>query len=113
MNDRIPEDKPTRVPARASRWWNPSSAIDLAGTERLTDNRGDRAKSALLLEREPTDWKAGCGRSARPVWREGERTPALPTPITPDRRITRGRAPAIFAKFRRDIGLAPWQINRL
>src|SRR5271157_1491574 len=81
MNDRIPEDKPTRVPARASQWWNPPSVIDLEGTEGLTDIRGDRATSAILLEREPTDRKAGCGRSACPVWREGERTPALPTPI--------------------------------
>jgi hypothetical protein len=81
MNDRIPDDKPTRVPARASQWWNSPSAIDLARTEGLTAIRGDRAKSALLLAREPTDRKAGCGKSARPVWREGERTTALPTPI--------------------------------
>ena len=71
MNDRMPDDKPTRVPARASQWWNSPSAIDLASTEGLTAIRGDRAKSALLLEREPTDRKAGCGKSARPVWREG------------------------------------------
>jgi hypothetical protein len=31
MNDRTTEDKPTRVPARANRWWNQPSAIDLAG----------------------------------------------------------------------------------
>ena len=28
-----------------------------------------------------TDWRAGCGRSARPVRREGERHYVLPTPI--------------------------------
>src|SRR5208337_1766069 len=81
MNDRMPDDKPTRVPARASQWWNSPSAMDWASTEGLTTIRGDRAKSALLLEREPTNRKAGCGKSARPVWREGERIPALPTPI--------------------------------
>ena len=78
MNDRIPEDKPTRVPDRASQWWNPPSAMDWEGTERLTDTLGDRVKNALLLERVPTNWKAGCGKSARPVWREGERATALP-----------------------------------
>ncbi len=32
-----------------------------------------------------TNWKAGCGRSACPVWREGERNQSpLPTPIVPD-----------------------------
>jgi len=81
MNDRIPEDKPTRVPARASRWWSLPSAIDLEGTECLRAIRGDRAKIAILLEREPTDWKAGCGRSARPVWREGWSQNSIPTPI--------------------------------
>ena len=30
-----------------------------------------------------TDWRAGCGRSACPVRREGERLYALPTPIAP------------------------------
>src|SRR5665213_4555047 len=81
MNDRIPEDKPTRVPAGANRWWNQPRAIDLEGTERLRAIRGACAKSARLLEREPTDWKAGCGRSARPVWREGWSQNSTPTPI--------------------------------
>src|SRR5207245_8175595 len=71
MQDRMTEDKPTRVPARANRWWNQPSAIGLGGTEGLTGVLGDRAKSVLLLERAPTDWKAGCGRSARPVWEGG------------------------------------------
>src|SRR5665213_1161827 len=82
MNDRIPEDKPTRVPAGANRWWNQPRAIDLEGTERLRAIRGACAKSARLLEREPTDWKAGCGRSARPVWREGWSQNSTPTPIS-------------------------------
>src|SRR6266568_3625064 len=71
MQDRMTEDKPTRVPARANRWWNQPSAIGLGGTEGLTGVLGDRAKSVLLLGRAPTDWKAGCGRSARPVWEGG------------------------------------------
>ena len=98
MNDRIPDDKPTRVPARANQWWNSPSAIDLESTEGLTAIRGDRAKSALLLEREPTNRKAGCGKSARPVWREGERTPALPTPIEPESVICR-----LARKFHRPV----------
>src|SRR5208283_439481 len=80
MNDRIPEDKPTRVSARASQWWSLPSAIDLEGTECLTAIRGDRAKSAVLLVREPTNRKAGCGKSARPVWREGRGSNPRPYP---------------------------------
>src|SRR5712664_443689 len=81
MQDRMTEDKPTRVPARANRWWNQPSAIGAGGTEGLTGTLGDRAKSVLLLERAPTDRRAGCGRPACPVRREGEREHALPTPI--------------------------------
>jgi hypothetical protein len=33
------------------------------------------------LEGVITNWKAGCGKSARPVWREGWRANAIPTPI--------------------------------
>ena len=77
--------KPTRVPARASRWWNQSSAIGLVDTERLTDGLGDKAKSRSLSNRVPTDWKAGCGRPACPVWREGERRCRSPYPYTPSR----------------------------
>ena len=83
MQDRMTEDKPTRVPARANRWWNQPSAIGAGGTEGLTGTLGDRAKSVLLLERAPTDRRAGCGRPACPVRREGEREHALPTPIIP------------------------------
>src|SRR5947209_3973707 len=83
MQDRMTEDKPTRVPARANRWWNQPSAIGLGGTEGLTGVLGDRAKSVLLLERAPTDWKAGCGRSARPVWEGGGAHRAPPILILP------------------------------
>src|SRR5216684_2666159 len=83
MKDRMTEDKPTRVPERANRWWNQPSAIGLGGTEGLTGVLGDRAKSVLLLERAPTDWKAGCGRSARPVWEGGGAHRAPPILIVP------------------------------
>jgi hypothetical protein len=46
-----------------------------------------------------TDWRAGCGRSARPVRREGERTPALPTPI-----LVRGIHAASTSKPRDRLG---------
>jgi hypothetical protein len=39
-------------------------------------------QSASPLEGKTTDWRAGCGRSASPVRREGgPGQPALPTPI--------------------------------
>jgi hypothetical protein len=34
-----------------------------------------------MLEVEPTNWRAGCGKSACPVRREGWRENAIPTPI--------------------------------
>ena len=42
----------------------------------------------VSLERVPTNWRAGCGRSACPVRREGESHGFLPTPIgrTPKKR---------------------------
>lgn len=47
--------KPTRVPARASQWWNQPSAIGLGDTERLTAGLGDEAKSrSLSTEHPPT-----------------------------------------------------------
>ncbi len=46
---------------------------------------GDEAKRPLPSPKRPTDWKAGCGRSACPVWREGGRLSALPTPILGER----------------------------
>src|SRR6266581_2483243 len=41
-------------------------------------NTSGRGQSYLY---EPTNWKAGCGRPASPVWREGWRERAIPTPI--------------------------------
>ena len=81
MTNGTTDEEPRRVPERASPQRSQPGAIDLVGTESLYEILGDRAKRALLLDREPTDWKAGCGKSACPVWREGERTSALPTPI--------------------------------
>ena len=71
---------PTPVPARARQRWNQPSAIGLDDIERVTGGLGDEAKSRSLSNRAPTDWKAGCGRSACPVWREGERMRPLPLP---------------------------------
>src|SRR5207245_11326742 len=88
MQDRMTEDKPSRGPARSNRWWNQPSAIGLGGTEGLTGILGDRAKSVLLLERAPTDWKAGCGRSARPVW-EGGGAHCAPPILIPYPQFTR------------------------
>jgi hypothetical protein len=71
MKVRTMDDKPTRVPARASRWWSQPSAIGLVGTRRLNDIFGDRGRHAPSPKGDPTNRKAGCGKSARPVWREG------------------------------------------
>ena len=37
-------------------------------------------ESAPALQ-ETTGWKVGCGKSARPVWKEGWRFGAIPPPI--------------------------------
>ena len=53
--------KPTRVPARANRWWNQPSAIGLGDTERLTDMLGDEAKSRFLSKENPLTGKPDAG----------------------------------------------------
>ena len=53
--------KPTRVPARASQWWNQPSAIGLGDTERLTDGLGDEAKSRSLSTEHPLTGKPDAG----------------------------------------------------
>jgi RNA-directed DNA polymerase len=40
-------------------------------TERGLFNMADARVRRLSSHSDPTDWKAGCGRSASPVWREG------------------------------------------
>src|SRR5437870_351249 len=40
-----------------------------------------RVKRANLNDGDPTNRRAGCGKSARPVRREGERATALRTPV--------------------------------
>src|SRR5258707_397171 len=45
--------KPTRVPARASRWWHPPTALGVADTGRLTDGLGRGAKSPALPAENP------------------------------------------------------------
>ena len=54
-------NKPTRVPARASQWWNQPSAIGLGDTERLTDGLGDEAKSRSLSKEHPLTGKPDAG----------------------------------------------------
>jgi hypothetical protein len=49
------------------------------GADLLSLNPWDKR---INLREESTNWKAGCGKSARPVWREGWRAIAIPTPIT-------------------------------
>ena len=53
--------KPTRVPVRASQWWNQPSAIGLGETERLTDALGDEAKSRSLSTEHPLTGKPDAG----------------------------------------------------
>ena len=55
------KSKPTRVPARASQWWNQPSAIGLGDTERLTDGLGDEAKSRSLSTEHPPTGKPDAG----------------------------------------------------
>ena len=84
MTDGMTDNKPARVPRKwLIQQWHPPSAIDLADTvERSEGHRPwGRGEEPLPLNRAPTDWKAGCGKSARPVWREGWRESAIPTPI--------------------------------
>ena len=54
--------KPTRVPARASRWWNQSSAIGLGDSERVTDGLGDHAKSYSLSKEHPLSGEPDAGK---------------------------------------------------
>ena len=53
--------KPTRVPARAHRWWNQPSAIGLGGTERLTGVLGDEVKNRSLSREHPLTGKPDAG----------------------------------------------------
>ena len=53
MKVRNMDDKPTQVPARASRWWRQPSAIGLVGTRRLNDIFGNRGRHASPPQRRP------------------------------------------------------------
>ena len=55
------KSKPTRVPARANRWWNQPSGIGLGDTERLTDGLGDEAKSRSPSTEHPPTGKPDAG----------------------------------------------------
>ncbi len=73
--------KPTRVPARASQWWNQPSAMGLGDTERLTDGLGDEAKSRSLSIEYPLTGKPDAGDPPVRFGGRGSGVAALPTPI--------------------------------
>ena len=74
-------NKPTRVPARVSRWWNQPSPMDLADTERLTVALGDEAKSRSLSREHPLTGKPDAGNPPVRFGGRGGGSSALPTPI--------------------------------
>ena len=58
------------------------------------------------------DGKAGCGRPARPVWRQGAPSAALPTPIKPEAWASvaqRGRTGSRFDQL--EEGIAKWLVD--
>ena len=59
--DRTTDKEPKRVPARAYRRRSQPGAIDLAGTESLTDLLGDEAKSRSLSTENPPTGKPDAG----------------------------------------------------
>jgi hypothetical protein len=73
--------KPTRVPARASQWWNQPSAIGLGDPEGLSDELGDRAKSRSLSRENPPTGKPDAGDPPVRFGGRGGAHHAIPTPI--------------------------------
>ena len=73
--------KPTRVPARANRWWNPPSANGSGDTERLTDGLGDEAKSRSPSTEHPPTGKPDAGDPPVRFGGRGGAHRAIPTPI--------------------------------
>src|SRR5215207_8429669 len=63
------------------------------------------------LEGVLTNRKAGCGKSARPVWREGWRENAIPTPIEPRVGATKERLPWVTAKMTSNPGWVPASVR--
>ena len=81
---RTTEHKPLRVPARAVPQRDQPSAM--TWVRLLKGKRPWRPREERTLSRrDPIDRRAGCGKSARPVRREGWRQRAIPTPIFPAR----------------------------
>ena len=71
--------KPTRVPARANRWWNQPSALRLEDTERLTYALRDEAKSRSLSKEHPLTGEPDAGNlHVRFGGRGGGNTLSLP-----------------------------------
>jgi hypothetical protein len=73
--------KPTRVPARASQWWNQPSANGLGDPEGLSDELGDRAKSRSLSRENPPTGKPDAGDPPVRFGGRGGAHHAIPTPI--------------------------------
>ena len=98
MKDITKEDKPTtvaeapkqvgetQVPERW-KWVEPS-----VWTERMLTAHSRPVNPDV----ETTDWRAGCGKLARPVRREGRRKPSLP--LSDDIKVFIGRHTSVGSK---------------
>ena len=90
--DRTTDKEPKRVPARAYRRRSQPGAIDLAGTESLTDLLGDEAKSRSLSTENPPTGKPDAGDPpVRFGGRGGVQRHPYPYPFRLHWRITRYR----------------------
>ena len=105
--------KPTRVPARASRWWNQSSAIGLIDTERLTDELGDEAKSRSLSTEHPLTGKPDAGDPPVRFGGRGSGYAVLPTPIVLVAASPRCEICGLCAHHQRTLTTASWLPNGL
>ena len=76
------EKKPTRVPARASQWGSPPSAIGLGDTERQTAALGDEAKSRSLSTEHPPTGEPEAGDPPVRFGGRGKVQSLVPTPIS-------------------------------
>jgi hypothetical protein len=85
------KSKPTRVPARANRWWNQPSTIGSDDTERLTDGLGDEAKSRSLSTEHPPTGKPDAGEP--PVRFGGRGSGYVRSPYPYRRASDRDRSP--------------------
>ena len=94
--------KPTRVPVRASQWWNQPSAIGLDDTGRLTDGLGDEAKRRSLSTEHPPTGKPDAGEPPVRFGGRGSgyvRSP-YPYPSAARRQALRSGSESLCASFR-------------